>query len=168
MIEGAANHRHASTIKPASNRQAVTTFGTTRRDNSTATFGTHAHQKAMSTFTANNGWLICTFHEKPLQIFLIIWTARHYTPFSIYCQELSANPQGNSRFFGQARQPARSCDKFLLWITLASKSKITPLVKPKTAGQSRKKNRAPSPNLLCDSSKKNRCRKGHFVPFATR
>ncbi len=44
-------------------RQAVTALGTASSQHSTATTGTRANEETVSALTANNGWLICTFHD---------------------------------------------------------------------------------------------------------
>ncbi|GEM_PF-5707866 len=53
-------------MESRSNRKIMTTLGSTRADNSTTTACTHANKKTMGAFTPYNGWLVCTFHEKPL------------------------------------------------------------------------------------------------------
>jgi hypothetical protein len=53
-------------MKLMSNRKTMATLSTTCADNSTTTASAHANKKTMGAFTAYNGWLVCTFHEKPL------------------------------------------------------------------------------------------------------
>ncbi len=53
-------------MKLRSNRKAMAALSPTCADNSTATASAHANKKTMGAFTPYNGWLICTFHEKPL------------------------------------------------------------------------------------------------------